>query len=100
MGPEADTLLVGGRKAPHRPAARPQRFERVQAGDQTLQAFLDHGSVATTLESGMDEARAQAAEVLRVQPKFSAEGFVKKMPYKNKAETERLIDALLKAGLR
>jgi adenylate cyclase len=48
----------------------------------------------------LDEARAQAAEVRRVQPTFSAERYAKGWPYKDKAETERLIDALLKAGLR
>jgi len=47
-----------------------------------------------------EEARAAAAEVLRLDPKFSVEYFVKTLPLKNKADTERLIDALRKAGLK
>jgi adenylate cyclase len=63
--------------------------------------FAHAGLTATYSVAGrLDEARAQAAEVLRVQPNFSVEGFVKKMPYKHKAETERIIDALRKAGLK
>jgi adenylate cyclase len=70
--------------------------------DRTPNHLTVHAGLTATysVAGRLDDARAQAAEVLRVQPKFSAEGFVKKMPYKNKAETERLIDALLKAGLR
>jgi adenylate cyclase len=53
------------------------------------------GLTATySLAGRLDEARAQGAEVLRVQPKFSAERYVKKLPFKDKAERERLIDAL------
>jgi adenylate cyclase len=56
---------------------------------------------ATYSQAGrLDEARAQAAELLRVQPKFSAESFVKKMPFKYKVDAERLINALHRAGLK
>jgi adenylate cyclase len=59
------------------------------------------GLTATYSVAGrLDDARAQAAEVLRVQPNFSAERYARRWPYKDKAETERLIDALLKAGLK
>ncbi len=47
-----------------------------------------------------EEARAQAAEVLRVNPNFSIERLAKTMPYKNPAHKERFIDALRKAGLK
>ena len=47
-----------------------------------------------------EEARAEAAEVLRIDPKFSLDYFAKTLPYKNQADTERLIDALRKAGLK
>jgi adenylate cyclase len=58
------------------------------------------GLTATySLAGRLDEARAQGAEVLRVQSNFSAKSYVKKYPFQDKAETERLIDALLKAGL-
>jgi len=46
------------------------------------------------------EARTEASEVLRIDPKFSLEHFSKKLPYKNKADRERLINALRKAGLK
>jgi adenylate cyclase len=63
--------------------------------------FAHAGLTATYSVAGrLDEARAQAKEVLRVQPKFSAERYGKKFPFQNKAETERLVDALRKAGLK
>jgi adenylate cyclase len=46
-----------------------------------------------------EEARAEAAEVLRLNPKFSAKKLVKTMPIRDKAVKERYIDALRKAGL-
>jgi len=51
--------------------------------------------------SGRDEeARIEAAEVIRVQPKFSLEKFAKKVTYKNQEDKERCIRALSKAGLK
>jgi adenylate cyclase len=46
-----------------------------------------------------DEARKAASEVLKVDPNFNLKGFVSKLPYKNKADNERYVDALRKAGL-
>jgi adenylate cyclase len=46
-----------------------------------------------------DEARAEAAEVLRIDPKFSLEYFAKTLPYKNQADTALAIDVLRKTGL-
>ena len=45
------------------------------------------------------EARAEAAEVRRIDPKFSVEYWAKMIPYKNKEETARVIYGLRKAGL-
>jgi tetratricopeptide (TPR) repeat protein len=51
--------------------------------------------------SGRDkEARIEAAEVLRIQPKFSLEKFAKKATFNNKADADRLISALRKTGLK
>ncbi|HSQ84052.1 MAG TPA: tetratricopeptide repeat protein, partial [Desulfobacterales bacterium] len=51
--------------------------------------------------SGHDEkARAQAAEVLRINPKFSMEKWEKRLTYKNQADKDRIISALRKAGLK
>ena len=50
--------------------------------------------------SGQDEeARAQADEVLRIQPKFSVKRWRKRLKYKNQEDVERAISALRKAGL-
>jgi adenylate cyclase len=45
------------------------------------------------------EANAAAEEVLRINPKFSLESYAKTLPYKNKADIERYLAALRKAGL-
>ena len=51
--------------------------------------------------SGRDEeARAEAAEVLRIQPKFSLEKYAKRVTYKNEETKERYITALRNAGLK
>jgi tetratricopeptide (TPR) repeat protein len=47
-----------------------------------------------------EEARVQAAEVLRIQPKFSLKKFEKKIKFKEKTDRERYISALRKAGLK
>jgi adenylate cyclase len=46
------------------------------------------------------EARAEAAEVLRLNPKFSLEVHRQRMPIKDQAVLERYLAALRKAGLR
>jgi adenylate cyclase len=51
--------------------------------------------------SGHDEkARAEADEVLRIQPKLTLEKFKKKVTYKNKSDAEKFLGALRKAGLK
>jgi adenylate cyclase len=51
--------------------------------------------------SGREEAgRAEAAEVLRIQPKFSLEKFEKKLTYKREEDRVRFLGALRKAGLK
>jgi adenylate cyclase len=46
------------------------------------------------------EATAEADEVLRINPKFTLESYAKTLPYKNKADIERYVAALRKAGLK
>jgi hypothetical protein len=59
------------------------------------------GLAATLMLAGReDEARKQAAELLRIDPKFSLERFAKTLTYKNQAEIDRYIGALRKAGLK
>ena len=47
-----------------------------------------------------EEARAEAAEVLRINPKFSVKKYEKRASFKKKADNERFIAALRKAGLK
>jgi hypothetical protein len=46
------------------------------------------------------EARAEAAEVLRINSNFSLEYFAKTLPFKDRKVINNLIDALRKAGLK
>jgi adenylate cyclase len=47
-----------------------------------------------------DEARAEAAEVLRIDPKFSLDYFAKTVPLKDQSQIDKGIDILRKAGLK
>jgi tetratricopeptide (TPR) repeat protein len=47
----------------------------------------------------LDEARAQAKEVLRIMPDFSATQFMKGFPYKDQKIIDDFIENLCKAGL-
>jgi adenylate cyclase len=46
------------------------------------------------------EARAEAAEVLRIDPKFSLERIARLMPFKSQAMIDNVIEPLRKAGLK
>jgi len=76
------------------------------AYEQVLRGYPDDiralvGSTATySLLGREEEARAQAAQILRVEPKFSLEPFLKTLPFKDKADAELLFDSLHKAGLK
>jgi adenylate cyclase len=48
----------------------------------------------------VEEARAEAAEVLRIDPKFSLDYFAKTVPLKDQAQIDKGIDILRKAGLK
>ena len=53
-----------------------------------------------SLSDREEEARAETAEILRIDPKFSLEGLAKTRPHKNQANTKSYIDALRNAGLK
>ncbi len=83
------------------------RYEEARA---LLQRFLSHYSnflpahltlAGVYSELGQEaEARAEAAEVLRLNPHFSLEVHRQRMPLKDPAKVERIIAALRKAGLK
>jgi TolB-like protein/cytochrome c-type biogenesis protein CcmH/NrfG len=57
--------------------------------------------LAAYSESGQEaEARAKAAEVLWLSPNFSLEVLGQRLPFKDQAESERLLAALRKGGLK
>ena len=52
------------------------------------------------LEGIEDEARKQADVIMQVDPKFSVDHFAGRIPYKNQSDTDRILNALRKAGLK
>ena len=80
--------------------------EALAAYEQVLRGYPEDiraliGSTATySLLGREEEARAQAAQILTMEPKFSLKSFVKTLPLKNKADAELLFDSLHKAGLK
>ena len=57
------------------------------------------GSVIQELTCEPSEAKAEAAEVLRLSPNFSVDVWGEGVPYKDPAQAERDMAALRKAGL-
>jgi len=47
----------------------------------------------------MEEARAHAAEILKIKPDYTVQFFRKTTPFKDRAYLESLVDLLIKAGL-
>jgi len=80
--------------------------EAVSAYKKALQRepnnFFAHLRLAATYNMmGLEkEAQAEASEVLRLKPKFSLDYFAKVLRYKDRTETEKIITALRKAGLK
>jgi adenylate cyclase len=83
------------------------RFEEaVSAFRKVLQRlpdnFFAHVYLAVTysMMGREQEARAEAAEVLRLNPKFSVDNYARALAYKDQARNDRIIEALRKAGLK
>jgi tetratricopeptide (TPR) repeat protein len=63
-------------------------------------ALSHYGLVTVYCATGQyKEARAEAEEFLRIDPLFSLEQHTMRLPYKDQAVNERLLDDLRKAGL-
>jgi TolB-like protein/Tfp pilus assembly protein PilF len=69
--------------------------------DRNLNYLPAHAFLAASYSSLGREAEANAAaeQVLRINPKFSLASYAKTLPYKNKADIERYVAALRRAGL-
>ncbi len=83
------------------------RFEEaVSAYKKALQRAPDNimahvGLLVTYSMTGREkEARAEAAEVLRINPKFTTDYYVKNLPYKDQSVIDNLVVACRKAGLK
>jgi len=73
-----------------------------KALDRAPDSTMPHLGLAATysLMGREKEAQDEAAEVLRIDPKFSLEHHAKSLLFKNQADLDRHIDALRKAGLK
>jgi adenylate cyclase len=80
--------------------------EAVSAYRKSLQRspdnILAHVSLAATysMMGREKEARAETAELMRINPKWSLDLFAKRQVYKDQSETDKLVNALRKAGLK
>jgi adenylate cyclase len=84
-----------------------ERFEEaVSAFKKAIRLSPDniyaHAGLAVTYSMiGREkEALAEAAEVLRIDPKYSVGSFAKNHPYKDQSQTDRVVSAMRKAGLK
>jgi hypothetical protein len=57
-------------------------------------------AVVYSESSREEEAWAAAAEILRISPNFSLEGYQQRLHYKDPTVMERFVPALRKAGLK
>jgi adenylate cyclase len=83
------------------------RFEEaLSAHKKAIQRAPDHirahiGLGLTYSLMGREkEARAEAGEILRINPKFSLDFWAKSSPLKDQSQTEKSVNALRKAGLK
>jgi len=66
---------------------------------ETTRAHL-HMAGRYALMGREKEARSEAAEVLRIEPTFSAESYGRRLPYKDQKAKDDFVSALYKAGLK
>ena len=56
-------------------------------------------AIAYSLSGRAEEARAMAAEIRIIAPKFSVKRWAMRVPYKNRTDTVLLADTMRKIGL-
>jgi adenylate cyclase len=83
------------------------RFEEAvseykKAIQRSPDSILAHISLATcySMMGREKEARAEALEVLRINPKFSVDEYAKILSYKDQLQNDKIVNALRKAGLK
>jgi adenylate cyclase len=75
------------------------KFKRAIRGNPDyLEAHLGLACTYASLDRG-DDAKAAAAEVLRIDPEFSLQKYEKSLPYKEQRDLNSFIEAMGKAGL-
>jgi adenylate cyclase len=70
---------------------------------QTSPRYLEACVILTCTYSLMgreNDAKAAASEVVRIDPDFSVQDYVKTLPYKENKDLDRVIKALDKVGLK
>ncbi|HVP78275.1 MAG TPA: adenylate/guanylate cyclase domain-containing protein [Thermodesulfobacteriota bacterium] len=76
-----------------------QAKKAVELGPKNQFTYLGLAS-ACILAGREEEARAAAAQVLKIDPTFSAEQYAKILPFRDKSQIDRTVDAWRKAGLK
>jgi len=74
-------------------------FDHIPWHHEAFCAHLDMAIIYSEL-GREEEARAEAAEVLKLVPNFSVQVYGERIPYKDPAQAERDMAALRKAGLK
>ena len=100
--PTANTLVIYGhalRMAGRFEEAVPVYKKAIQRAPDFIRAHIGLGATYS-LMGREKEARAEATEVLRINPKFSLDLFKKASPYKDPLEIDKVINAMRKAGLK
>ena len=64
-----------------------------------INIYLQLAATYSMMSQGA-KARAAAAEVMKINPKFSLEWYARTLYFKNKVDTDHTLDALRKAGLK
>ncbi|MBN2438207.1 MAG: tetratricopeptide repeat protein [Deltaproteobacteria bacterium] len=104
LDPVQPPVLVGHRANAYRVAGRYEKAIEVAKRALRLEPkylFVHFNLIASFIALGREEeARADAAELLRMYPKEHIEKVVGRMPFKDRAENDRLMDALRKAGIQ
>ena len=92
-------LCIASRKARRYEDAVAVCRQSLQREPNDVLAHLTLAATFVEMEK-MEEARAEIAEVLRIDPKYNAKLIPRPFPWKDQAEIDRLINSLRKAGLK